>query len=107
MTKEKWVDWLPFGVFVYALMFGIFIVPLLFLGFSCLRRGKSLFEKSMGVMALLTPVAGAVFYTTIDYFESRGRTSLWWILIGLIHALPLAANIYIVFKNRWRLIKNI
>ncbi len=103
--NSDWIEWLPFGAVVYGLMFGIFIVPLLITGWLCLRAGKSLFEKVFGGLTFLTPAAGAAFYTTVDYFERNNKLSLWWILIVLIHVLPLAASSYIIFKNRRTLLK--
>ena len=105
--SRAWFEWVPFGAFVYGLMFGIVLVPVLITGYICLRYGKSRFEKAIGLLALLTPLAGAGFYTTLDYFDSRNKYSLWWILILIIHLLPLVASSYVAFKNRRKLLKGL
>jgi hypothetical protein len=92
--------WLPFALFMFVMLFGIFIFPLLLVGYIRVRSAQNNREKQIGYIALAAPVAGLVLYMTIDMFEAANMAAMWWVLMLLLVLIPLVLASISLAKSR-------
>lgn len=85
------------GIFFYLILFPFLSFPNIIFSFLLVRTWwKEPSRKRIRYLSLFFPVAGVLFYLTIDTFEAKNLASLWLLILAFISLLP----VYLYFKTR-------